>query len=184
MVNKWWLAGLIFTISFLLHAFQIGNAGRTWDEQFKFDLGFQGLQHLVRLETDPKLWQEGLEHPMIGKYLYGLTASLHMHPILSQNDVTPKIIEDLNNGKYAIHIYGGQMVLVDYDWIGLRWTSALLNSLGVLFTFLLAWELFGMEIALVSSGILMLTPRFLAFGKQVSFESETIAFFMMLVYYI
>jgi len=182
MVNKWRWLGLIFLISFLLHAFQIGAAGRTWDEQFKFDLGFQGLQYLTRLETDPKFWQEGLEHPMIGKYIYGLTARLHMHPLLTQNDVTPKIIEDLNNGKYAIHMYGGQTVLVDYDWIGLRLTSALLNSLGVLFTFLLAWELFGSNIALAAAGILMLTPRFLAFGKQVSFESETIAFFMMLVY--
>lgn len=180
--NKIWILGLVFFVSLLLHLIGLAQAGRTWDEQFKFDLGYFGLRNLTKLQTNPEFWQEGLEHPMIGKYIYGVTAGLHLHPIFNQKDLTPKIIENLNNGKYTLSNFSGQLVLVDYDMYFPRLTSAILNSLGVVFTFLLAWELFSPQIALLSALILTLTPRFLAFGKQLSFESETIAFFMLFFY--
>ncbi|KKU20911.1 MAG: hypothetical protein UX32_C0010G0001, partial [Microgenomates group bacterium GW2011_GWF1_46_12] len=40
------LALIIFVISFLFHLIGLGKIGRTWDEQFKYDLGFVGWDNI------------------------------------------------------------------------------------------------------------------------------------------
>lgn len=146
---------ILFVVSLAIQAFQINNAGRTWDEEYKIDNGYRYIMALTKGDLRRKTWGGGYEHPPIGKYIYGLVAPLNMH------------------------FNYGQLMAIDYDWAWPRIISATFNALTVVIVYLLCLEFFTVTIANLSAISLTLLPLFLAYGKVISFESITNFFFSL-----
>lgn len=173
------LALLVFVVSLLFHLLGINQAGRTWDEQFKVDLGYIAWINWARGNFSVGAWNLGIEHPMVAKYVYGLFLPPHLirlsgtDPVKLRTDFSAEEMIKLSRHDYIPTQILGVWHAVDYDWTLVRLASALSNSLAVAGTFWLAGWFLSDYWALLAPVILLFSPRFLAMGKQVSYESIT-----------
>lgn len=170
----------VFSVSILFHLIGINQAGRTWDEQFKVDFGFIAWGRWAAGDFSEKNWQMGIEHPMVAKYLYGLLLPLQAVRLSLPGD-PPKMRQDfsvderivLSRHDYIPTMEGNAWYAVDYDWTLIRLVSAAFNSLALAGTFVMATWFLMDGWALLAPVFLLLTPRFLAMGKQLTYESIT-----------
>src|SRR3989304_1533447 len=200
--KRLWLAVVVFFFSLVFHAFMINEAGRTWDEQFKVDLGFVawgggggggflgkgwGLGRgdprggWAAGDFSEKSWRLGIEHPMVAKYIYGLFLPGQAIRLSTTGDQT-KMRQDFNvderivlsRNKYIPTMIRNVWYAVDYDWTLIRLVSAVFNSLALAGVFVMATWFLADGWALLAPAILLFTPRFLAMGKQLTYESITV----------
>lgn len=181
--NKNFLLILIFSISFCVHLIGINRIGRTWDEQFKVDTGFVAWKNLTKGDFSEKSWSHVYEHPMVGKYIYGFFMGPHMIRIDDGKGhfarLTNLDIQALSTGNYIKTQIGNELYMVSYDLTTPRLVSALLNSLAVTLTVLIAMLFLSELWAFLAGAFLILIPRFLAMGQLITFESVTVFFFTL-----
>ena len=179
--KRLWLAVVVFFFSLVFHAFMINEAGRTWDEQFKVDLGFVAWGRWAAGDFSEESWRLGIEHPMVAKYIYGLFLPGQAIRLSTTGDQT-KMRQDFNVGerivlsrnKYIPTMIRNVWYAVDYDWTLIRLVSAVFNSLALAGVFVMATWFLADGWALLAPAILLFTPRFLAMGKQLTYESITV----------
>lgn len=171
---------VLFLFSFLIHLVGLNFVGRTWDEQFKIDNGFIALKNISYLNFAPSSWTEGVEHPMIAKYLYSLAALPNYHQIDS-NTIPKNLEQNFLNGDFILTDYGGgNRFLVDYDYTFPRMLSAVFNSLAIVGIYLLSRKWLGTTSSFLGAISVMFIPRFVAMGQLVTFESLS-AFLVLLL---
>lgn len=170
MRRTWWLALAVFGAAVLFHLMGINQAGRTWDEQFKMDMGYLAWNRWLTGDFSVTGWHLGTEHPMVAKYLYGMFLPLHL---VRLDRVGPVEQVKLARHEFILTQIGDEFYAVDYDWTAIRFVSAVFNSLAVAGIFLMATWFLPEGWALLAPVSLLLTPRFLAMGKQVTYESLT-----------
>src|SRR6266545_2649484 len=62
---------LCFSLAFVVHLLGLNQIGRTWDEEYKVDAGFIAWDRMLAHDFSLNAWNDGTEHPMVAKYLYG-----------------------------------------------------------------------------------------------------------------
>ena len=176
------LALIIFVISFLFHLIGLGKIGRTWDEQFKYDLGFVGWDNIFHGRFAEEYWAFGTEHPMLAKYIYGMAAPLNQIFVPPSGVLPDTFRTTFENNIWTPTILNGSRYLVRYDFLAPRLISAVANSLTIAFTYLLAASFLSSTFSLAIPFILLFTPRFLVMGQLMPYESLSVALFTAALY--
>lgn len=168
------LAWYVFAISMLVHLIGINLIGRTWDEPFKVDTGYVAWDNLFHGRLGADDWTYGLEHPPLAKYIYGATLPLQMLDIAPPIKIDKPTYDRVMSGLWLRSLYNGHEFMVEYDLTTPRLVSALVNSLAVMITYILACGFAGPYLALTAPLALLLSPRFLVMGQLVTFESLSV----------
>jgi hypothetical protein len=163
---------LIFFISFIFHIIDLNREGRTWDEQFKVDTGYSAVNNILQGNFSQQAWSQGIEHPIVAKYIYGLTSMPHIRIIKDINKISTDEREYLISGNYYLANMGNKLLVVDYDWTIPRLISAAFNSLTAALVFFVGFKLTNCLItSLTATLMLVTTPRFIAMGRLITYES-------------
>lgn len=188
--NRYALLFLVFIISFSVHLIGINKIGRTWDEGFKVDSGYMGLSSIGSGDFSVDSWSVVPEHPMVGKYAYGLLMGPQSIRIDDGNgylvsSLPPSDIESLKKGNYIKTQLGKRLYMISYDYTMPRVLSAFFNSMAVTLTVLLALYFLSEFWALMAGIFMILVPRFVVMGQLVTFESLSVFLFAstLLVFY-
>ncbi len=187
--NKYYLLTLIFVISFSVHLIGLNKIGRTWDEGFKVDSGYMALGNIASRDFSVNSWYLVPEHPMVGKYAYGLLMGPQTIRIDDGNghfaNISDLDMVAITTGNYIKTQLGNKLYMVSYDYTMARVLSALFNSLAITFTVLIALNFLSAFWSLLAGIFMLLIPRFVVMGQLVTFESLTIFLFTLtlLVFY-
>lgn len=188
--NKYYLLTLVFIISFTVHLIGINKMGRTWDESFKVDAGKTALNSITSGDFSVDSWQIVPEHPMVGKYAYGLFMGPGMIRIddgkgYLVTSLSPTDMMALTTGNYIKTQLNNRLYMISYDYTMPRVLSAFFNSMAVTLTVLLALFILSEFWALMAGIFMLLVPRFVAMGQLVTFESISVFLFVatLLVFY-
>lgn len=160
----------IFTLSLIIHCIGLNLMGRTWDEQFKVDMGYLAFNRIGAGDFSKDAWEEGEEHPMVAKYLYAAAATPYMQ-VLNPKTTTIYDLSDYASKNYIVTRIGSKILAVPYDFSGARFLSVILNSLAVTFVFLIGLRFLSKFYAAFAALSLLLIPRFVVMGQLVTFES-------------
>jgi hypothetical protein len=177
--SHWWLflTIVIFFLSLFIHTRGLNLEGRTWDEEYKIETGRIAFRNILYRQWQFKDWGYAHEHPMFAKYLYGLAATPHYYHI------TDSEFKDLNSRLITSRKADGILKVLDYDWTSSRFLSAVFSSGTVALTFLIATHFLSWPLSAVSALILLTTPRFLAMGRLVTFESLSGLLFLLTIFF-
>lgn len=182
--DKKMLFVVVFVFSFVIHTIGVNQIGRTWDEQFKVDMGFIAWDRLFSGDFSKEAWKMGEEHPMVAKYIYGLAVRPHMIPleIVDGNIQALDFREALliKSGNYILTSLYDSLYAVEYDLLVPRLLSAVFNSLAVAFVFYFAFFILKGFWILVPSLFMLLMPRFVVMGQLITYESISAFFFLII----
>lgn len=144
---------LIFIFSFSLRVITINDAGRTWDEFGYIITGVKYVEHFAKGDlTNEVFWSEGIDHPPLGKYIYGLSGVLDL--------VT-------NSPEKIFH----------YDLTFSRLVSIIFSSLTVVLTTLIGWRYMNFFTGIAAGVILSMLPYFVGISSQATLETLIIFFY-------
>jgi hypothetical protein len=169
--------------AFVVHLIGLNQAGRTWDEQFKVDLGYIAWNNIFRGEFSQEAWSAGTEHPMVAKYIYGFFLGPHLTFLKDSQreaNLTPLEIEEIRNGNYIITQLQDTLYAVSYDLTFPRATSALFNTLAIVLTVLLARRVVSVFWSYIAGVFLLVTSRFVGMGQLITYESLSVFLFCLI----
>jgi hypothetical protein len=175
----------VFFLAFLIHLIGINQMGRTWDEEFKVDMGYSAWSNLAAGDFKVEHWNFVPEHPMVGKYIYSIFMGPHMIRIddgeghianLSQSDY-----DSLLKGNYIKTQIGNKLFMISYDYTAPRLASAAFNALAVTLTVFIALYFLSELWAVIAGLFLLVTPRFIAMGQLITFESLSVFLFVLTI---
>jgi len=180
---------LIFFIAIIFHLIGINKIGRTWDEQFKVDMGYIAWDRIFAGDFSIDSWKMGEEHPMVAKYIYGLFIRPEMIRLddgrgLLRAFLSPEEAAQINNGNYIITQLYDKLFAVNYDFGFPRIISALFNSLAIAATVGLGFLILRNYWVLLPGLFLILTPRVLVMGQLMTYESLSLFFFSAAVIFL
>lgn len=179
--RRFCLPVLLFVISLGVHVIDLNAEGRTWDEQFKIDTGYAAITAIKAGDYREETWNQGIEHPMVAKYIYGLASLPHRRTITRWTPVTDNLEEYLRNGNFFFWATHEEIRTMDYDLTIPRLVSAAANAATVVATYVSGLSLVPPIPMFLAAVALTTTPRFLAMGRLVTFESLTGLWFMLTV---
>jgi 4-amino-4-deoxy-L-arabinose transferase-like glycosyltransferase len=147
------LIALILIFSFYVRFISLSDPGITWDEGYYVHAGITYVDNIFRLDFTHPAWNENIEQPPVGKYLYGATIWL------------------FNGGLY------------NYDaYIVSKATSAMMGAVTCVLVYMIGIEFFDRRIALVSAAILALMPDFVAHTQIAALDAPVALFFTLTIY--
>ena len=181
--NKALILPILFFLALTIHLIGLNKIGRTWDEQFKVDMGYIAWSSLAAKDFSVDSWNFVSEHPMVAKYIY----SLFMGPQMIRLDdgaghyvnFTPNDINALETGNYIKTQLGNKLYMISYDLTTPRFISAIFNSLAVALTVFIALYFLKEIWAIVAGVFLLFTPRFVVMGQLITFESLSVSLFCL-----
>lgn len=168
-----WLAIIVFIASLFIHVRDLNSEGRTWDEQYKIDTGYAAILALWEKNFSEITWNQGIEHPMVAKYIYGLASLADRRTFKIQIPLSSDQLEYVHNGNYFYAPYPDRIEITQYDLTYSRLVSAIANSFTVLLTYMIGLSFVAPVPMALGALALATTPRFLAMGRLVTFESLT-----------
>lgn len=184
--NKKLLYFLVFVVSFIVHIIGLNLIGRTWDEEYKTDMGAEAWNNIFAADFSANSWYDGIEHPMVAKYIYGYGMLTQVIPIETNGipvELSYETANELQNGNYIKTSLTHTVYAVPYDFVVPRVISALFSAGTVLLTVILADYILGnIWWSMLAGGFLLLNPRFVFLGQLVTFESLSIFFFCFIIY--
>ncbi|MBI2031165.1 MAG: glycosyltransferase family 39 protein [Candidatus Levybacteria bacterium] len=186
--NKPLLVIFIFFIAIISHLIGINKIGRTWDEQFKVDMGYIAWDRIFAGDFSTDSWKIGEEHPMVAKYVYGLFIRPEMIRLDDgrgnlRSFLLPNEITQISNGNYIITQLNEKLFAVNYDFTFPRIASALFNSIAIAVVTILAFFMLKGYWVLVPGLFLVLTPRFLVMGQLITYESLSVFLFSLTAFF-
>lgn len=175
---------LIFVAAVIFHLIGLNKIGRTWDEQFKVDMGYIAWDRIFAGDFSVDSWKIGEEHPMVAKYIYGLFIRPEMIRLDDgkrnlRNNLLPEEVDQINSGNYIITGLRDKLFAVNYDFTFPRIISALFNSAAVAIITIIAFFILRDLWAIVPGLFLLLTPRFIVMGQLVTYESLSVFLFTL-----
>jgi len=105
--------------------------GRTWDESFKIDMGILAVDALQRGDLSVESWNIGSEHPMIAKYIYGVTGMMDMIRLDGRQKLNDSEKKRLNEEMMTPTQLRTRYYAAPYDFKIPRLVAALFVALGV-----------------------------------------------------
>lgn len=169
--QKFFLASLIFFMAWIWQSIDINAEGRTWDEEYKVDMGWEALINLGRGDFNFSSWNNGTEHPMVAKYIYTFAALPQITTVSVNKPLDFPTQMRLATGKNYLYRYRDEVMIVDYDYTLPRLLSAAFNAASVALVFLIASLFLPPIPSMFASLTLLTTPRFLAMGRLITYES-------------
>lgn len=161
----------IFLLSFIIQSIDLNAEGRTWDEQFKTDTGILALHNIASGKFLYSDWAVGFEHPPFAKYIYGLTFLPELRTIDPKN-VSQDEYKYLMEGNYYAGIRNGLIKVQPYDFTLPRMLSVFLNAATISLVFIIGYLIFrNIGTSIIAAGALLFTPRFVAMGRLMTYES-------------
>lgn len=156
-IKKLLLLLLIFLIAFTIRTLTLNEAGRTWDEFGYIITGVKYIEHFVKGDINNEIfWSEGIDHPPLGKYIYGLSG-----------------MADIARWQ--------QEKIFNYDLTYSRLVSIIFSSLTVALVALTGWRYMNFFTGIVAGVILAMLPYFVGISSQATLESLIIFFYTVTV---
>jgi 4-amino-4-deoxy-L-arabinose transferase-like glycosyltransferase len=149
----------IFVFSVALRLFMLNQMGRTWDEFIYVDEGYKMVELIKKGDFDNQYFVTTYDHPPLLKYFYGLTAHLDAYKALPNNTA-----------------------ILNYDLTYSRLLSAIIFSIGVIFTVFIGWRLFSPIVGIIAGVILAMLPFSLGLSQLVTTESWKIFIYPLAIY--
>lgn len=158
----YWGIILIFLLSLGLRIHGITQVGETWDEFAVAGNGSEYLKLIARKDFSKNSWSLNREHPPVGKYIFGAAK------------IVPKFVPVI--GELDSKFPPGREYLTG------RVVSALLGSITVVLTVMLANIYFGPKIAILAGFLLALFPATIAHNRINGLETPLSFFILASVY--
>ena len=122
---------ILFIFALFIHLIGLNQIGRTWDEQYKIDMGFIAWDRIGAGDFSLNSWNQGTEHPMVAKYIYGFFLSPHL--TLLQNpagpvDLPTSVYYEIKSGNYLQTTLYDKLYAASYDITLPRAISAVFNA--------------------------------------------------------
>lgn len=150
---------VIFLFALTIRLWNLGEAGRTWDEQTYAQWGYKFIVLIKNLDFSNPYWYKTSGSPPLTRYIYGIGAS--------------KDYKSLDNN--------GDPVF-NYNLTYTRLASVLMSSLTAIVILLLAWKYFSPFIGVSAAIIYSLLPLSVAYGQIATLESPILLFFSVTVF--
>ncbi|MCL4418577.1 glycosyltransferase [Patescibacteria group bacterium] len=150
----------IFLLAFILRINTLNQIGRTWDEQEYVEQGYEMVELIKKGDFGNSFFYTTYDHPPLVKYLYGITAHFDVERVLKNTEPVFR-----------------------YDYTFSRILSAVMFSVGVLFTVLIGWKLFSPTVGIIAGIILSMLPFSLGLSQLVAAESLKILTYPLAIYF-
>ena len=157
-----WLIIFIFFVSLVLRLNSITRVGETWDEFAVAGNGSEYIKLIAKKDFSRESWKLNYEHPPIAKYIFGASK------------IVPKVFPAI--GELYSNFPPGR------EYLAGRVISALLGSITVILTILLANIYFGPRIAIISSLLLAFSPTAIAHNRINGLETP-LSLFLLASFY-
>ncbi len=174
------LTVLVFFLAWIWQSIDINAEGRTWDEEYKVDMGYEALINLNRGDFSFASWNNGTEHPMVAKYFYTFAALPQITTVDVNKPLDFSTQMRLATGKNYLYRYKNVVMIIDYDYTLPRLLSSAFNATTVALVFLIASMFLAPLPSIFAALTLLTTPRFLAMGRLITYESLSGALYVII----
>lgn len=152
---------LIFVFAFSLRLWNLGDAGRAWDEQFIAEDGFRFFQLAKNLDFDNDFWwKQNPDHPVLVRYVHG---------VASQFD-----FKEFDKNNYPI---------LHYDLFYNRLVSIILTSVTAVIIYFIGKKYHSKLVGFFAAVIFSMLPILLG-HSQIGLYEPFIVFFFTLCYFL